>query len=108
MAEAQLSNAQTNVTRDTPLVAQNAIPRKQLDNDLAMLAANQAQLDATKAQMVQAQLNLAWTKVHSPMIGGMLAASLLVIFFIPVSFDVTCRRHCCSGVPTCNRRSKHW
>jgi len=69
VAEAQLSNAQTNVTRDTPLVAQNAIPRKQLDNDLAMLAANQAQLDATKAQMVQAQLNLAWTKVYSPIDG---------------------------------------
>jgi membrane fusion protein (multidrug efflux system) len=69
VSEAQLSNAQTNVTRDTPLVAQNAIPRKQLDNDLAMLAANQAQLDATKAQMVQAQLNLAWTKVYSPIDG---------------------------------------
>jgi multidrug efflux pump subunit AcrA (membrane-fusion protein) len=51
------------------LVAQNAIPRKQLDNDLAMLAANQAQLDASKAQMVQAQLNLAWTKVYSPIDG---------------------------------------
>jgi len=68
-SEAQLSNAQTNVTRDTPLVAQNAIPRKQLDNDLSMLAANQAQLDASKAQMVQAQLNLAWTKVYSPIDG---------------------------------------
>ena len=69
VAEAQLSNAQTNVSRDTPLVAQNAIPRKQLDNDRAMLAANQAQLDATKAQLVQAQLNLAWTKVYSPIDG---------------------------------------
>jgi membrane fusion protein (multidrug efflux system) len=69
VSEAQLSNAQTNVTRDTPLVAQNAIPRKQLDNDLAMLAANKAQLDASKAQMVQAQLNLAWTKVYSPIDG---------------------------------------
>jgi membrane fusion protein (multidrug efflux system) len=29
VAEANLSNAQTNVARDTPLVAQNAIPRKQ-------------------------------------------------------------------------------
>lgn len=69
VSEAQLSNAQTNVARDTPLVAQNAIPRKQLDNDLAMLAANTAQLDATKAEMVQAQLNLAWTKVYSPING---------------------------------------
>jgi membrane fusion protein (multidrug efflux system) len=69
VAEAQLSSAQTNVTRDTPLVAQNAIPQKQLDSDLATLAANKAQLDATKAQMALAQLNLAWTKVYSPIDG---------------------------------------
>ena len=69
VAQANLSNAQTNVTRDTPLVAQNAIPRKQLDNDLAAQAANQAQLEAAQAQQVQAELNLEWTKVYSPIDG---------------------------------------
>src|ERR1700744_3590159 len=68
-AVANLSNAETNVARDRPLAAQSAIPQKQLDTDLATQAANQAQLDATKAQLTQAELNLSWTKVYSPIDG---------------------------------------
>lgn len=69
VAQANLGEAENNVARDTPLVAQNAIPKKQLDTDQSTLAANQAQLDAAKAQMVQAELNLEWTKVYSPIEG---------------------------------------
>jgi membrane fusion protein (multidrug efflux system) len=69
VAEANLSNADTNVARDRPLAAQSAIPQKQLDTDLATQAASKAQLDAAKAQLAQAQLNLAWTKVYSPIDG---------------------------------------
>jgi membrane fusion protein (multidrug efflux system) len=69
IAVANLSNADTNVARDKPLAAQNAIPQKQLDTDLATQAANQAQLDASKAELTQAQLNLSWTKVYSPIDG---------------------------------------
>jgi membrane fusion protein, multidrug efflux system len=69
VAEANLSNANTNVARDKPLAAQNAIPQKQLDTDVATQAANQAQLDAAKAQLTQAELNLSWTKVYSPIDG---------------------------------------
>jgi membrane fusion protein, multidrug efflux system len=69
VAEANLSNADTNVARDRPLAAQSAIPQKQLDTDLATQAASNAQLDAAKAQLAQAQLNLAWTKVYSPIDG---------------------------------------
>jgi membrane fusion protein, multidrug efflux system len=69
VAVANLSNADTNVARDTPLAAQSAIPQKQLDTDLATQAASKAQLDAAKAQLAQAQLNLAWTKVYSPIDG---------------------------------------
>jgi membrane fusion protein, multidrug efflux system len=68
-AEANLSQATTNVVRDRPLAAQNAIPQKQLDTDVATQAANQAQLDASKAALAQAQLNLSWTKVYSPIDG---------------------------------------
>src|SRR6201996_359798 len=68
-AEANLSQAVTNVTRDRPLAAQNAIPQKQLDTDLATQAASQAQLDALKAALAQAKLNLAWTRVYSPIDG---------------------------------------
>jgi len=69
VAQANLGEAENNVARDTPLVAQNAIPKKQLDTDQSTLAANQAQLDAAKAQTAQAELNLEWTKVYSPIDG---------------------------------------
>jgi membrane fusion protein (multidrug efflux system) len=69
VAVANLSNADTNVARDKPLAAQSAIPQKQLDTDIATQAANKAQLDAAQAQLAQAQLNLAWTKVYSPIDG---------------------------------------
>jgi membrane fusion protein (multidrug efflux system) len=69
VAVANLSNADTNVARDRPLAAQSAIPQKQLDTDIATQAANKAQLDAAKAQMTQAELNLSWTKVYSPING---------------------------------------
>jgi membrane fusion protein, multidrug efflux system len=69
VAVANLSNADTNVARDRPLAAQSAIPQKQLDTDIATQAASSAQLDAAKAQLAQAQLNLSWTKVYSPIDG---------------------------------------
>ncbi len=69
VAVANLSNADTNVARDRPLAAQSAIPQKQLDTDIATQAASRAQLDAAKAQLAQAQLNLSWTKVYSPIDG---------------------------------------
>ena len=69
VAVADLSNAETNVARDKPLAAQSAIPQKQLDTDISTQAASVAQLDAAKAQLAQAQLNLSWTKVYSPIDG---------------------------------------
>ncbi len=69
VAEANLAEATTDVARDTPLAAQNAIPQKQLDNDLASQAAWKAQVQAKKANLQNAELNLAWTKVYSPIDG---------------------------------------
>jgi membrane fusion protein, multidrug efflux system len=68
-AMAQKSEAENNVVRDRPLAAENAIPQKQLDTDVSTLAAANAQVDAAKANMAQAELNLAWTKVFSPIDG---------------------------------------
>jgi membrane fusion protein (multidrug efflux system) len=68
-AHASLSKADTDVARDTPLAEQNAIPQKQLDNDRAAQASGKAQVSAAEAQVEQAQLNLAWTKVYSPIDG---------------------------------------
>jgi membrane fusion protein (multidrug efflux system) len=69
VAQANLERTETDVVRDTPLAAQNAIPEKQLDNDIANHASWQAQLLAKQAAMQQAELNLAWTKVFSPVDG---------------------------------------
>jgi membrane fusion protein (multidrug efflux system) len=69
VAVANVSRTQADVERDTPLAAQNAIPKKQLDNDVANLASWKAQLEAKQAQVQQADLNLAWTKVYSPIDG---------------------------------------
>ena len=69
VAQADLSKAETDVARDTPLAAQNAIPQRQLDNDKSAEAAAKAQVDAAKAQIQQVKLNLEWTKVYSPIDG---------------------------------------
>ena len=69
VAAANLSRTETDVARDTPLAAQNAIPQKQLDNDTSAEAASKAQVEAAKAMIEQAQLNLEWTKVYSPIDG---------------------------------------
>jgi RND family efflux transporter MFP subunit len=69
VALAGLSEADNNVARDTPLAAQNAIPQKQLDTDLSTQSARKAQVEAAKAVLDNAKLNLAWTKIYSPIDG---------------------------------------
>src|SRR5271157_512047 len=69
VAQAKLAEATTNVNRDTPLAAQNAIPEKQLDTDLANQAAFKAEVLAQQANLKNEELNLAWTKVYSPIDG---------------------------------------
>jgi len=68
-AVSSLSKATNDVQRDTPLAKQIAIPQKQLDDDIANLAWATAQLAAAQAQGQQAELNLGWTKVYSPVDG---------------------------------------
>jgi membrane fusion protein, multidrug efflux system len=68
-AEANLAKYQADVARDTPLAAQNAIPQKQLDNDTANRDAAAAEVLAKKANEKNAELNLAWTNVNSPIDG---------------------------------------
>lgn len=69
IAQANLTGSETDQARDQPLVAQNAIPQKQLDTDNAAVASGKAQVDAAKAMIEQAKLNLDWTKVFSPIDG---------------------------------------
>jgi membrane fusion protein (multidrug efflux system) len=69
VAEANLARFDADVARDTPLAAQQAIPQKDLDTDLANQAASRSQLTATKAKLSNSQLNITWTKVYSPIDG---------------------------------------
>jgi RND family efflux transporter MFP subunit len=68
-AEAQLGNATLNVKRDVPEAEANAIPRSQLENDTQMQLAAKATVEASRAAVEQAALNLSFTKVRS-LIGG--------------------------------------
>jgi RND family efflux transporter MFP subunit len=68
-AKANLARVQADVARDTPLAAQSAIPQKQLDNDVANQASWEAQVQAKQAALANAELNLGWTKIYSPIDG---------------------------------------
>jgi RND family efflux transporter MFP subunit len=69
IAQANLAKVDADVQRDTPLAAQNAIPQKDLDTDLSNQAAMRSEVQAKKASLENAELNLAWTKVYSPIEG---------------------------------------
>ena len=77
-AMANLGNSKLSVARDTPLAKEKAIAQSQLDNDVQTMKANQAALDAALAEQQTGELNLAWTKVRSPIdgIAGVAAAQV--------------------------------
>ncbi len=68
-AEAQLGKARLDVERDTPLAQARAIARSQLDTEIQAKLAAQAVVQAAKANVEQARLNLEFTKVTS-LVGG--------------------------------------
>jgi RND family efflux transporter MFP subunit len=64
-AEAQLGKTQLDVQRDTPLAKERAIAQSQLDNDIQANLAAKATVQADKAALEQAELNLEFTNVRS-------------------------------------------
>jgi membrane fusion protein (multidrug efflux system) len=71
-AEADLAQAMADerrtardVERDRPLAEARAIPRNQLDNDIEAHKAAMAAVDAARAQVREAQINLGFTQVRS-------------------------------------------
>ena len=64
-SEANASKAARDLERDTPLAEARAIPRSQLDNDFQAHRAAVAAVDAARAQVRIAELNLSFTKVLS-------------------------------------------
>lgn len=64
-ANAQLGLATINVNRDTPVAKLHAIPQSQLDNDTQNKLAAEAVVQAAKASVETAELNLQFTQVRS-------------------------------------------
>src|SRR6266446_3534097 len=64
-AEAQLGKTALDVQRDTPLAGEKAIAQSQLDNDIQANLAAKATVQAGRAAVVQAELNLEFTNVRS-------------------------------------------
>jgi RND family efflux transporter MFP subunit len=64
-AEAQLGKTQLDVQRDTPLAREKAVAQSQLDNDVQANLAAKATVQADKAAVEQAEINLEFTNVRS-------------------------------------------
>jgi membrane fusion protein (multidrug efflux system) len=68
-SEAQLGKAKLDVERDTPLAQARAIAQSQLDTEIQAKLGAEAQVNAAKANVEQAELNLEWTRVTSLVTG---------------------------------------
>jgi membrane fusion protein (multidrug efflux system) len=68
-AEASVAVAQATVDRFRPLVSAAAVSRQDLDNAVATLKQGQADVASARAAIKTAEINLAYTKVVSPISG---------------------------------------
>jgi membrane fusion protein (multidrug efflux system) len=68
-AEANLGKTQLDVARYTPLAKEGAISQQELDNANQANQANKASVEAARAAVERAKLNLSWTKVTAPITG---------------------------------------
>jgi membrane fusion protein (multidrug efflux system) len=68
-AQARLEKTNTDVARLTPLAKDQAVSQQELDNALAAQEAARAQVDAQKAQVEKATLDLGYTRITSPIDG---------------------------------------
>jgi RND family efflux transporter MFP subunit len=66
---ASLGQAQIDVRRYTPLVAQKAVSQAELDKALSSEIAGKAEVNADQAVLDNAKLNLGWTTVTAPISG---------------------------------------
>ncbi len=73
--EALLTRARQTLARVKPLAKQNAVSQQDLDNATANVLASEAQVQAAKASVEQARLNLGYTTIRSPLSGLSSSAS---------------------------------
>ena len=67
--EAALKGAQVDLTRYQGLAAQNAVPHQTLDTQVALVAQDQGTVEADKATVKSAEVNLNYTRIVSPLDG---------------------------------------
>jgi membrane fusion protein (multidrug efflux system) len=67
--QARLTNARANLKRVKPLAEQNAVAQKELDDALGVFRSAAASVAAAKAKVVQAELDLGYTEIKSPVTG---------------------------------------
>jgi membrane fusion protein (multidrug efflux system) len=67
--EARLQTTRDNLKRVRPLTAQKALSEKDLDDAVGQEQAAAAAVDAAKANVQQAELNLGYTKITTPVTG---------------------------------------
>ncbi|MBS1248211.1 MAG: efflux transporter periplasmic adaptor subunit [Proteobacteria bacterium] len=67
--EAALTRARQTLARVKPLAKQNAVSQQDLDNSTANVLESEAKVQAAKADVEQAQLNLGYTTIRSPLTG---------------------------------------
>jgi membrane fusion protein (multidrug efflux system) len=67
--QARLEKGNNDVKRYTPLVAQQAVSQMELDNAASARDASAAQVDAAKAALDKAQLDLGYTIITAPIAG---------------------------------------
>lgn len=68
-AQAALGKADLDVERFTPLVAEGAVSRQELDNAIQYQRAAQAGLEGARAALEKAELDLSFTEIRSPVHG---------------------------------------
>ncbi len=68
-AQAALSKADLDVGRFRPLAAERAVSQAELDNAVAAQKAGRAQVDAARANVDQATLDLGYTRILAPISG---------------------------------------
>jgi multidrug efflux system membrane fusion protein len=67
--EAMLKGAQVDLTRYQGLAAQNAVPHQTLDTQVALVAQDQGTVEADRATVKSAEVNLQYCRILSPLDG---------------------------------------
>ena len=67
--DARLTNAEANLARVKPLAEQDAVAQKELDDAIGMFRSSAAAVEAAKAKVIQAELDVGYTEIFTPVTG---------------------------------------